>query len=159
MLSVQLMNNSSPVDKIGKSLSAGSTYNCALKDDTSVLDPVIILQTSDNIFSYNYMYIQEFGRYYFIKDIKSLNNNRWQVSAHVDVLETYKTQILANSAVIKRQEKLFNLYLDDPEYKTLNYERIQTLKFKGGTGFTKSLKYVLTVNGSYEENAGGGGNG
>lgn len=154
MLSIQLMNNSSPVEKIGKTLSAGSTYNCALKDDTSVLDPVIILQTSDNIFNYNYMYISDFGRYYFIKDIKSLNNNRWEVSAHVDVLETYKNSILTNNAVIRRQQNKYNLYLDDPEYKTYNTESIETIKLKNGSGFTKNLKYILTVNGSYE--VGGG---
>lgn len=149
MLSIQLMNNSSPVEKIEKTLSAGSTYSCALKDDTSVLDPVIILQTSDNIFSYNYMYISDFGRYYFIKDIVSLNNNRWQITAHVDVLETYKQQILSNEAVIKRSEKLFNLYLDDPEFKTYNYDQIQTLKFKNpGGAFNKTMNFVLVVNGS-----------
>lgn len=157
MLSVQLMNNSSPVEKIGKTLSAGNTYNCALKDDTSVLDPAIIIQTSDNIYTYNYMYISDFGRYYFINDIISLNNNRWMIKAHVDVLETYKTQIRSNSAVIKRQQNLYNLYLDDPEFKTYNYERVQTLKFKNAANpFTKNLKYVLTVNGSYE--AGGDNN-
>lgn len=145
MLSVQLMNNSSPVEKIGKTLSAGNTYNCALKDDTSVLDPVIIIQTSDNIYTYNYMYISDFGRYYFINDIISLNNNRWMIKAHVDVLETYKANILNNNAVIKRQEKLFNLYLDDPEFHVLNYERVQTLKFPANA-FSKNLTYVLVVN-------------
>lgn len=145
MLSVQLMNNSSPVEKIGKTLSAGNTYNCALKDDTSVLDPVIIIQTSDNIYTYNYMYISDFGRYYFINDIVSLNNNRWMIKAHVDVLETYKANILNNNAVIKRQENLFNLYLDDPEFHVLNYERVQTLKFPANA-FSKNLTYVLVVN-------------
>lgn len=156
MLNIQLMNNSSPVEKIGKTLSAGSTYSCVLKDDTSVLDPVIILQTSDNIFSYNYMYISDFGRYYYIKDIKSLNNNRWEVTAHVDVLETYKLQILNNDAVIKRQAKLFNLYLDDPEFKAYNTEIIKTVKFKGGADLDKNLRYVLCVNGSYGAAANGG---
>lgn len=155
MISVQLMNNNSPVNKIDKNLTLGNTYNCVLKESTSILDPIIILHTSDSIYNHNYMYISDFGRYYYIKDIKSLNNNKWEIAAHVDVLETYSSQILQNSAVIKRQEKLYNLYLDDPEYKTLNYERIQTLKFKGGEGFTKTLKYVLTVNGSYEDNTGG----
>ena len=159
MLSVQMMVNSSPVEKIGKTLSAGSTYSCALKDGTSILDPVIFITTSDAVYNYNYMYISDFGRYYYIKDIKSVNCNKWEVHAHVDVLETYATAIKANSAVIKRQEKLYNLYLDDPEFKTYNYERIQTLKFKGGTGFTKTLNYVLTVNGSYEDNQGGDDNG
>jgi hypothetical protein len=145
MLSVQLMNNSSPVEKIGKTLSAGNTYSCALKDDTSVLDPVIIIQTSDNIYTYNYMYISDFGRYYFINDIVSLNNNRWMIKAHVDVLETYKSSILANEAVIRRQDKLFNLYLDDSDFHVLNYERVQTLKFPANA-FSKNLTYVLVVN-------------
>ena len=108
MLSIQLMNNSSPVEKIGKTLSAGNTYNCALKDNTSVLDPVIIIQTSDNIYTYNYMYISDFGRYYFINDIVSLNNNRWMIKAHVDVLETYKVPILNNNAV--NDYELFKKY-------------------------------------------------
>lgn len=147
MLSVQLMNNSSPVEKIGKTLSAGNTYNCALKDDTSVLDPVIIIQTSDNIYTFNYMYISDFGRYYFINDIVSLNNNRWMIKAHVDVLETYKDAILSNTAVIRRQSTLYNTYLNDPEWKTYAYETIAAYKFKT-TPFSKVLKYILTVAGA-----------
>lgn len=159
-ISVNLKVNSSPVEKIGKTLSAGNTYSCSLKEDTSILNPVLILYTTDNIYTFNYMYISDFSRYYFITDIISIGQNRWEIHAHVDVLETYATAIKANSAVIKRQQHLFNLYLDDPEYKTYNYERIQTLKFKGGTGgFTKNLKYVLTVNGSYEAQNGGDNNG
>ena len=145
MLSVQLMNNSSPVDKIGKSLSAGSTYNCALKDDTSVLDPVIILQTSDNIFSYNYMYIQQFGRYYFIKDIKSLNNNRWQVSAHVDVLETYKTEILSQSVIIEKNENNYNNYLPDENWKTNVKTKTDIINFDNG--FLENGEFILITAG------------
>ena len=145
MLSVQLMNNSSPVEKIGKTLTAGGSYSCSLKDTTSVLNPVLIIRTSDPVYNYNYLYIQEFGRYYFINDIKSVNNNAWEISAHVDVLDTYKTAILANEAVIRRQDKLFNLYLDDPDFHVLNYERVQTLKFPQNA-FSKNLTYVLVVN-------------
>lgn len=146
MLSVNLMKNTSPVEKIGKALISGGSYQCALKDNTSVLRPVIIIKTSDPIYSFNYMHISDFGRYYFIDDIISLNNNMWEVHAHVDVLETYKTAILSNSAVIKRQEKRFNLYLNDPEFKVLNPEKIQTLKFPAG--FNKVLNNILVVNGS-----------
>ena len=144
-LSVTLYNSSSPVEKIGKTLTSGGTYSCSLKDTTSILNPVLVIRTSDPVYNYNYLYIQEFGRYYFINDIKSVNNNVWEISAHVDVLETYKTAILANDAVIRRQDKLFNLYLDDPEFHVLNYERIQTLKFPANA-FSKNLTYVLVVN-------------
>lgn len=147
MLTVNLKVNTSPVEKIGKTLSAGSDFSCLLKNDCSVLRPVIIIATSDNITGFNYMYIPDFGRYYFIDDITSLNNGRWEVSAHVDVLETYKADILSNNAVIRRQQNLFNLYLDDPDFHVLNYERVQTFKFPANT-FSKTLKYVLVVNNS-----------
>lgn len=146
-LTVTLYNSASPVEKIGKSLTQGGSYTCTLKDTTSVLNPVLILRTSDPVYNYNYLYIQEFGRYYFINDIRSVNNNVWEISAHVDVLETYKSAILANSAVIKRQASQYNLYLDDPDFHAYNYERIQTLKFPANT-FNKNLNYVLVVNGS-----------
>lgn len=146
-LTATLYISASPVEKIGKALTAGGSYSCTLKETTSVLNPVLILRTSDPVYNYNYLYIQEFGRYYFINDIRSVNNNVWEISAHVDVLETYKSAILANSAVVKRQASQYNLYLDDPDFHAYNYERIQTLKFPDNT-FNKNLNYVLVVNGS-----------
>ena len=142
-LSVTLYNSASPVEKIGKTLTAGGSYSCSLKDATSVLNPVLIIRTSDPVYNYNYLYIQEFGRYYFINDIKSVNNNVWEISAHVDVLETYKAAILSNEAVIRRQDKLFNLYLDDSDFHVLNYERVQTLKFPANA-FSKNLTFFHT---------------
>lgn len=147
-ISVKLCHNSSPAEKITKTLDAGNTYSCTLKNDCSILRPVIDIRTSDNITTYNYMYISDLQRYYFIDDIISLNNNLWRISGHVDVLETYKSEILAQTGVIKRQQNLYNLYLDDPEFKTYKNERVQTKRFKGGSGFTKTLNYVLVINGS-----------
>lgn len=147
--SVELYKNASPVEKIGKTLTAGPSYNIDLKENTSILRPrIIIKDVSAAVYEYNYMYIPIFGRYYFIDDIISLANNRWEIRGHVDVLETYKTAILANTAVIKRQQNQFNLYLDDPEFKTYNKERVQTKRFNGTSGWTKNLNYVLVINGS-----------
>lgn len=146
MLSIQLMNNSSPVEKIGKELTAGGAYQCSLKEDTSVLKPIIIIKTSDPVYSYNYMYISDFGRYYFIDDIKSVNNNIWEVHAHVDVLETYKTQILSNSAVVARQQNKFNTYLNDPEWKVYANENVVAYKFT--SPFTKALNFLLATAGA-----------
>lgn len=147
--SVDLYQNESPVEKIGKTLSNSHTISdVVLKRDTSILRPVLLINSVQDIYTYNYMYISEFGRYYFIDDIRSINNNMWEISAHVDVLETYKTDILSNTAVLKRQEKKFNLYLDDPEFKVLNNYRIQTKRFAGTSGWTKQLHYVLVTNGA-----------
>lgn len=153
-LTVTLKVNSSPVEKIGKDISTGTDFTCRLKEECNILKPVIIVTSSSSLAGFNYMYIADFGRYYFIDNIKLLHNNLWEISGHVDVLETYKTAILANDAVIKRQQNMYNLYLDDPEFKTYNYERIQTLQFPGSAGMYKNLKYVLVVNGSYETQGG-----
>lgn len=145
---VNLCHNSSPIEKIGKTLDAGlDITGCVLKERTSILRPVIRIRTNSDITGYNYMQISQFSRYYFIDDIVSIHNDVWEVSGHVDVLETYKTQIKANTAVIKRQQSQYNLYLDDPEFRTYNYEQIQTKKFPANT-FTKNLNFVLVVNGS-----------
>ena len=147
-LTVNLYKNTSPVEKIGKTLTDEKTISdVLLKQNTSILRPVLIINSANDIFEYDYMYISTFGRYYFIDDIRSAHNNIWEISAHVDVLDTYATAILANTAVLKRQEKKYNLYLDDPEFKTLNTVRVQTKKFPN-SGFKKALKYMLVVNGS-----------
>lgn len=145
---VTLCNNSSPVEKIGKTLSTGTDFTCALKDNTSILRPTLVLR-SDNasLAGFNYMKIPQFSRFYFIDDIVSLHNYQWEISGHVDVLETYKTQILANQAVIKRQVREYNTYLNDPEWKVYAYEQKIAYKFPS-TAFSKALSYVLATAGA-----------
>lgn len=145
-LSVTLCNNTSPAEKINKSLTAGNSFDCLLKEDCSVLRPVIKIKTSNDITGYNYMKIPGLNRCYFIDDIVSINNDIWMVSGHVDVLETYKNEILNNEAVIKRQANMFNTYLNDPEWKVYADENV--VAYKMTSPFNKALKYVLTVAGS-----------
>lgn len=148
MPNAKLYNMTSPKNKIGKTMTqVGSDYGIALKEPCSVLKPVIRLRTTDTVYTANYLYIDTFSRYYFIDDIVSLHNGEWEISAHVDVLETYASAIKANTAVLKRQQNKYNLYLDDPEFKVYQPSRIQTLKFSG-TQFDKTLTYCLVVNGS-----------
>lgn len=146
-LTVKLHHNSSPDNKIGKQLDAGLTMNCVLKEESSILKPTIIIEAATPPITYNYMYIQELQRYYFIDDIVSKNNKIWEITGHVDVLQTFQNGILAQDAVIRRQQNKYNLYLNDPDFMTYNYDQLQTLYFSN-TGFLKTLSYVLVVNGS-----------
>ena len=145
-ISVKLMHNSSPVEKIGKTLDAGSEFTCDLKADTSVLKPTLVLQSSSSLAGFNYMYIPDFQRYYFIDDIVSKNNVIWEVSGHVDVLETYKQGILSNTAILKRQQNKYNTYLNDERWPVYTYDDVITFKFTN-SGFKKSLGYLLVVSG------------
>lgn len=71
----------------------GTQFSCYLKEPTSVVSPVIVIETTSNTFpDYNYAYIATFGRYYFITDIIS-DGNLWTISLQTDVLATYKSAI------------------------------------------------------------------
>lgn len=137
----------SPVNKLDKDFDGDTaSFDVVLKENTDVFQPTFILQTDGNkLWKYNYIDGTNFsGRQYFITDVRSIGNNRFEVDAKTDVLSTWKSEIRSNSAVVKRQEKLFNLYLDDPEFHVLNYAQIQTIKFPEN-GFSKDLHYVLVV--------------
>lgn len=145
---VDLYKNTSPVEKIGKTLTdKQSITDVLLKRDTSILRPVLLVNDARGVTNFNYMYISEFDRYYFIDDIRSAHNNIWEISAHVDVLETYKDQILSNQAVIKRQTNKYNTYLNDPEWKVYANENVVAYHFSESP-FNKNMKYVLAVAGA-----------
>lgn len=145
---VDLYKNASPVEKIGKTLTdKQSITDVLLKRDTSILRPVLLVNDARGVTDFNYMYISEFDRYYFIDDIRSTHNNIWEISGHVDVLETYKDQILSNTAVIRRQTNKFNTYLNDPEWKVYADENVVAYKFTQ-TALNKNMKFILAVAGS-----------
>lgn len=146
-LTIKLYHNASPVNKIGKNLTDELvTSDVLLKDDVSILKPVFKVKDVRSIITYNYLYCPDLMRYYFIDDIVSINNNLWEISAHVDVLETYKNKILANKAIVKRQSNKFNTYLNDSEWDVFSYDDVITLQFSN-SGFAKALEYLLVVAG------------
>lgn len=119
--SIQLYNNTSAKNRIGKDLTKiGDPIVGEFRNESSIINPDIIFKF-DDVGDYkhcNYMYIKEFDRYYFVNDIISLRNRIVEIKAHVDVLETYKDDIVKNSAIIARNEKAFNMYIADSELAT-----------------------------------------
>lgn len=77
-----------------------------------------IEKTNPVIYKYNYMYIGEFNRYYFIDEIINVSSNRWVIHASVDVLYSFKNDILLMECVIDKTESEINanLYLDDGSF-------------------------------------------
>lgn len=63
-----------------------------LKEKTDVIHPIFELQGLSLPYSYNYMYVEELNRYYFI-DSWEYGGAIWYAHCTVDVLATYKTGI------------------------------------------------------------------
>ena len=142
---ITLYTNSSERINLTKNITQLIALEGTLREETSILDPVILLSGIDSYLStMNYLYIQEFGRYYFINAIKSVRNGLWEISCHVDVLYTYQTSILEQSAIIARQENNYNLLLNDGMFRTTQKPRIATYNFP--SGFT-NFDYVIALAG------------
>lgn len=144
----------SSVNTFDKEFDSGTlSMSVDLKESTDIFKPTFIIYSNSDLWKYNYIDgIESFGRYYFVTDVRSVGNNRYEVDAKTDVLSTWKSQIRSNTAVIRRQQKKYNLYLDDPDFHVLNYERIQTLQFPISNGFNKTLQYVIVTNGAGNSN-------
>ena len=146
MFNIILQVNNSEKERLDKNITDIATISGTLREKTSLIDPVIVIEGDlSNYVNCNYMTIPAFNRSYFINNITSVSNNLFEISAHVDVLTTYKTQIRTNDAIIARQEKKWNLYLNDGVFKTYQNPYIVTKAFP--SGFT-SQHFVFSVAGN-----------
>ena len=89
--------------------AGGQDINCVLKEDTSILRPVFILNTPVA----NYTYVQAFRNYYFVSDVVNLDANRCEVHCTLDVLATYKADIAAYPAFVERSASMFDVFVND----------------------------------------------
>lgn len=143
--SISLQVNASEKTAFYKELELVETVSGTLKAETSIIDPVILIEGDlGTIGGANYMTIPAFNRSYFITNIRSVRNGLVEVSAHVDVLSSFAEEILANSAIIRRQENNWNLYLNDGSFKVYQNPYVITKVFPAG--FT-TQQFVLAVAG------------
>lgn len=145
------MQTSSASNVVDKQFSrAGVDLEGTLRDGSSLIDPVIIVEANAPGFhanGYNYCQVEEFGRYYYITNIVSVNYTLWEIHCHVDVLMSYKEQIRAQKAIVARQEAQYNLMLDDGVFMCYQNPKIQTKLFSNPTPF-ETQEFVLVVAGS-----------
>lgn len=144
--SIILQLNSSESNRVTKDIATLQTLNGTLRQETSIIDPVIIIETDlSQVVTCNYLSIPTFARSYFVNNIRSIRNGLVEFTCHVDVLSSFAEQIKANSAIIKRQENKWNLYLNDGVFKVYQNPMILTKAFP--SGFT-TQEFVLAVAGS-----------
>ena len=145
-MKLKLYNNLSDKIVVDKNITQiGSDLNGTLRENCSVIDPVIKVEgvVGSNLPICNYAYIEEFARYYYITNIVCVGN-LFELHMHVDVLMSYRGDIRSNNAVVSRQEKQYNLYLQDGVFKEQANPHYEIKKFP--SGFT-SFNFILAISG------------
>ena len=145
-MQIKFYKNSSEKNKIGKSLSSELTLNGNLRDECSITSPSILVEAT-SLVDYNYCYIPEFKRYYFISDITSVRNNLWRVSLKCDVLESFKKDILNLSCIVdKQQNQSYSNNIDDGSYINRADSFVEIANYQNG--FNSNGEFILITAGA-----------
>ena len=148
-----LYKNTSDNRVISKNITLIKEVSIELKSNVDFISPTIFLQTFDGCEDVNYLYIEEFKRYYFVNNINHLTGGRISLSCSVDVLMSNKDNILSLSCIIDKQENassnFSDKYIDDGSFVTECRTFNSIINFPNG--FNDNAEFILITAGrSYD---------
>lgn len=96
---------------------SGDNFPCTAVEPCSVVNPTVSLYNGPdwNPSGYNYAYISDFGRYYWINECTT-DHGRWYISMTSDPLASFRSQILSRIEYVIRAESKYNLNIVDQYY-------------------------------------------
>lgn len=149
---IALYQTTSSNNRIDKKCKHLHTYsNIIMKEGTSITNPVVTLCASNqNVTIANYAYIPDFHRFYYVEDVVNVGGARfdeanqidlymWEIHLKCDVLMSHRNDIVDQTAIFKRSQKGYNLYLNDDRIQIDNRPHI----------YTRAFPNTLTNNGTY----------
>ena len=144
-MNISLYKTNSEKNVVYKTLTNEVNFsNVTFKNSTEILNPVITLSTAIDVESYNYCYIPEYNRYYYISNIVSVVNGLWSLNLSVDVLMSFKQHFSKFDVILKRSQTVYNKYINDGEIITEADNIISTVKFPQ-TPLNKQMYFILTT--------------
>lgn len=131
---------------INKTLEKVKDIQIQFLEDSSVIDARFKLSTPSNALQGNYIFVPDLARYYYINNY-IVSKGYIILECHVDVLMSYKDEILSNDVILDRQQTKIDLYQVDNEYVVEERTCVTTIKF--GRGFSDGdANFILCVAGN-----------
>lgn len=144
---IVLGRNTSPTHQLNKQVTQVDILTGTFRDSVDILSPVVRIEYSNPV-GFDYVYISEFGRYYYVEDITIVRTGILDLHLSIDVLESHKAAILANTAILDKQENKYNLYLNDDSIKMRQDPLVTCKVFPYGMFENNAFEYVLCVAGN-----------
>lgn len=150
MLTLKLYKYSGKNNVVSKVLddSTAQTLNGVFYDYYDTITPQIKVRTKANLNDlqkFNYCFIADLeNKYYFVEKINILSNDVFRFDLRLDVLNTYKTQILAATATATTAENA-TPYLSNRENVFDVRPQFEKIAFSVETPFTEYGDMILTT--------------
>ena len=144
-MNLKLYTNVSEKNCIGKKLINETVFQGVLREQSSIINPVIKVQSTE-LPDFNYAYVPDFKRYYFIVGIRNISTNIWELSLGVDVLESFKSS-LANQLVILSDTQITGAtnYISGDQWVTNVKTNTEIIPFPAG--LLEGGEYILITAG------------
>lgn len=154
-MNVTFYNYTGANNVINKTLGTGTTIDCNMQVATEQLMPHVRVTFNDSItfdaFTYNYCIVtlgsKSYPYFIDVNSIKNIGKGVWDVPMQLDLLELYKSDILASTAIIERSSTTYNMYLRDDLYSAYGYPLLGCKEFPNG--FSNNYYYLLNVCNGY----------
>lgn len=144
--------NNSTRQPTGESLQ----LSCEIKGDCSLTAPVLAVKHAKPI-AFNYCYIPDFGRFYFISEWQ-WRAGIWVASCGVDVLASWKNEIGASPVYVTRSATSYNGDIVDGLYPATNNVTVSEVSDQGsgelGDVFKSSISEGCYVVGIINQDSG-----
>ena len=128
-------------NRINKILNDPLEIEGKLRNEVDTINPTIELTTTP--MGYNYCYIPELNRYYFIDSISIRYTGYYIVNLTLDPLYTYKDGLLSTFVVVSQSET-GNKYKDGYIKETDSRETMEKKEFSNPFSKTGSIILVAT---------------
>lgn len=146
-MQITLYKNHSERICLTKVIDTALVLTGTLRSQTSVKAPIVTMAGDETVPFYNYAFIEEFNRYYYITDIKSIRTGIWELSLLCDVLMSFSVDILNAYAVIENtQETDISKYLSSDIWTNTVKDKTDIINFSGSS-LLSSGEYILITAG------------
>nr|DAH26619.1 MAG TPA: hypothetical protein [Caudoviricetes sp.] len=144
-MNLKLYTNVSEKNCLGKTLINETDFQGVLREQSSIINPIIRVQSTE-LPDFNYAYVPDFKRYYFIVGIRNLSTNIWEISLGVDVLESFRNPIKQNVAIISDTESTnLTRYIEGEQWKVNVKNNTDIINFPNG--LLENGEYILITAG------------
>lgn len=140
-----LYYNKSSDNTINKELEYIKTYDIKLHKDFNYVTGSITINSNDLI-NGNYIYLPDLKRYYFIDSKVIVSAKAYILNLSVDVLESFKNEILNSNCLIKKCDD-YNKYYDDGSYKNEVRKEVTTYKSDVKIDYDNPATILVTLGG------------